>query len=662
MKNRCFLSSKSVAHAALTLCLSSSMLSLVSCAGFSEVNESVCLPFKSSENGKWGLIGTDGIVLFEEEFKDMPTSAKNGRFMIENGNGLWEIYTAEAKPEKIGEEYLQVADFTESTTPSVKKNERICLIDKNGKVIATLDKINNKNVISCSQFRYGYATVITEDDLQGIINTKGKVVIKPKFSHVTPIANGVFVALDKTTNDYEESRTLRILDTSEKQIMKLQIGSDHKYIDFDAEASTSKYLAVCTSTDGERRWGYIDYSNNVVVKPTDKIKSIGEVKNDNFIFFNGENYGVMNFEGETILRAKYDMLTWADDNLLIAYDSDTRYSLINLSGEKLTNDYYQNILPFYGGSCAPVRVSDNGWELINKNGEEVNIKNSPDIYYICNNSACQTVRSDYVDMDAIIAQLHISKNGLMGYGLNMSPLQIAKAYNEIEGDGERCGLNPNENERRDKLTKTFSSAGIDISSMVYYEQYMTEYSNNNVVWSKEKPAYINVYVSGSSISNKADLLYSKIIASVKPYGKVIGENNRATIVKLAENKGWVITNEGDGVKILLTNSNLNEYTYQLSQDGTKSVPIVEEWVDSSYDTDYNTYRRNGSSHVVLDGVNVRLRLAPSLDSEVYHNAKGNIHLPKGTALPYVGTANDEFFAVQYGGMTLFVSKQFSHLE
>jgi len=428
MKNRCFFSSKSVAYAALTLCLSSSMLSLESCAGFSEVNESVCLPFKSSENGKWGLMGTDGIVLFEEEFKDMPTSAKNGRFMIENGNGLWEIYTAEAKPEKIGEEFLQVADFTESTTPSVKKNERICLIDKNGKVIATLDKINNKNVISCSRFKYGYATVITEDDLQGIINTKGKEVIKPKFSHVTPIANGVFVALEKMTNTSEESRTLRILDTSEKQIMKLQIGSDHKYIDFDAEASTSKYLAVCTSTDGERRWGYIDYSNNVVVKPTDKIKSIGEVKNDNFIFFNGENYGVMNFEGETILRAKYDMLTWADDNLLIAYDSDTKYSLINLSGEKLTNDYYQNILPFYGGSCAPVRVSDNGWEFINKNGEEVNIKNSPDIYYICDHSACQIVWSDYVDMDAIIALLHLSKNGLMGYGLNMSPLQIANEY------------------------------------------------------------------------------------------------------------------------------------------------------------------------------------------------------------------------------------------
>ena len=75
----------------------------------------------------------------------------------------------------------------------------------------------------------------------------------------------------------------------------------------------------------------------------------------------------------------------------------------------------------------------------------------------------------------------------------------------------------------------------------------------------------------------------------------------------------------------------------------------------------NVFSHDEGSYVVLDGVNVRLRLAPSLDSEILHNAKGNIHLPKGSSLPYIGST-DEFYAVEYDDNTVFISKQFSHLE
>ena len=152
------------------------------------------------------MIGTDGNVLFEDEFKDEPTSAKNGRFLVKNGNGLWEIYTAEAKPEKIGEEYLQIADFNASVTPSVKKNEKISLIDVNGVVKATLDKANNKNIIRCSVFSYGFAIIVTEDDMYGIINTKGEVVIEPKYAFVAPISSSRFYAVSKNNN--EEATTI----------------------------------------------------------------------------------------------------------------------------------------------------------------------------------------------------------------------------------------------------------------------------------------------------------------------------------------------------------------------------------------------------------------------------------------------------------------------
>lgn len=67
-------------------------LALASCSGSGEHNASEYLPFKSSENGKWGMVSVDGEVLFEEEFTNQPTEVKNGRFLVRNNNGLWEMF------------------------------------------------------------------------------------------------------------------------------------------------------------------------------------------------------------------------------------------------------------------------------------------------------------------------------------------------------------------------------------------------------------------------------------------------------------------------------------------------------------------------------------------------------------------------------------------
>jgi hypothetical protein len=84
--------------------LIATLLAFVSCSENTAQSEIGYLPFKSSENGKWGMIGTDGTVLFEEEFKDEPTVAMNDRFLVKNGNDQWEIFTTDARPEKVGDE------------------------------------------------------------------------------------------------------------------------------------------------------------------------------------------------------------------------------------------------------------------------------------------------------------------------------------------------------------------------------------------------------------------------------------------------------------------------------------------------------------------------------------------------------------------------------
>ena len=86
---------------------------------YTSKNEVEYLPFQQREGGKWGLISQDGDILFSEMFDNEPTMAVNGRFMVKNKVGLWEIYTAEEEPRKVGGEYLQASMFYEDVTPVV---------------------------------------------------------------------------------------------------------------------------------------------------------------------------------------------------------------------------------------------------------------------------------------------------------------------------------------------------------------------------------------------------------------------------------------------------------------------------------------------------------------------------------------------------------------
>lgn len=166
------------------------------------------IPFKSSEKGKWGMMKPDGTIIFEEEFKDMPTLAVDGRFMVKNGNGLWEIYTMESNPVKIGDEYVSLGDFYHGVAPAVKKNEQISLIDIDGNVITVLEKSGSKPITKMENFHYGYALFEAEDAV-GIVNTRGEILLEAqnycKIYHVAPKR---FLALSMKYKDEADKHNL----------------------------------------------------------------------------------------------------------------------------------------------------------------------------------------------------------------------------------------------------------------------------------------------------------------------------------------------------------------------------------------------------------------------------------------------------------------------
>lgn len=559
---------------------------------YEKESDIVGIPFKSSEKGKWGMMKPDGTIIFEEEFKDMPTLAVDGRFMVKNGNGLWEIYTLETNPVKVGDEYVSLGDFYHGVAPAVKKNEQISLIDLDGNVITVLQKSGSKPITRMENFHYGYALFEAEDAV-GIVNIRGEILLEAqnycKIYHVAPKR---FLALSMKYKDEVDKHNLvyDVIDPVGNQKGRIRMS---KYDDITVLADG--YIGIEQTSDGEKLYGIMDLEGNVIVKPTSKIHGLTAFNDGKFIFSNGDQIGVRTIEDEVLIRAKYDAIVWATDELLwvnSSVDGRQGWALIDLEGNKITKEVYQDVLPFYDGKNAFVQITDKTWGIINIKGEEK--KNTPDIYtvlrhraydYMPGHGADEIIVSDYVDMEAILSAVMMTPSGFGGFGINMNPVELIKVYNEYCEVGNQLKLNPEEvNVDRLSYNKEIMR-GIGLNVQLYYSGYMTEHGESHfddvagewiqapVRWTKEKPQYIRMSVSGSKLSGKADILYRKLLVKTKAYGQVFKENDHACIVVRNNGIGIILVNTGSEVWAMvksiesLRNENIEQYSNEETRKG-----------------------------------------------------------------------------------------------
>lgn len=567
------------------------------------------IPFKSSEKGKWGMMKPDGTIIFEEEFKDMPTLAVDNRFMVKNGNGLWEIYTMERNPVKVGDEYVSLGDFYQGVAPAVKKNEQISLIDKDGNVIAVLEKSGSKPITKMENFHYGYALFETEDAV-GIVNIRGEILLEAqKYCKILHVAPKRFLALSMKYKDETDRHNYvyEVIDPVGNLKGSIRMA---KYEDISVLADG--YIGIKQTSDGEILYGIMDLEGDVIVKPTSKIRGLSDYIDGKFIFSNGDQIGVRTIDDEVLIRPKYDAIVWATDELLwvnSSVDGRQGWALIDLEGNKITKDVYQDVLPFYDGKNALVQITDKTWGIINIKGEEM--KNTPDIYTVSRHKssghgADEVIVSDYLDMDAILSAVMMTPNGFGGFGINMTPIELIKVYNEYCRAGDQLKLNP-EDVHADKLSYNKKiTRGVDLNVQLYYSGYMTERGDSHfddvagewiqapVRWTKEKPQYIKMNVSGSKLRGKTDILYRKLLVKTKAYGQVYKENDHACIVVRNNGIGIILVNTGSEVWAMvksieaLRNENIEQYSHEETRSGAGyalpaqvDTDTIEE-VDDSY--------------------------------------------------------------------------------
>jgi len=552
--------------------MAAAAVAMASCGDSAAYENSVeYLPFKGDKADNWGLISTDGKILFENEFENEPSAVYNGRFTVKNSNGLYELYTAEAKPKKVGKDYKGIAPFFEDVAPAVEPDQTINYIDKDGNVKFKLDKINGQNVAKVYNYVDGLSVFVLDNGLCGCIDTSGKVVVQPEWCRIGYIGDGkVFAVSKKYQKTSWDSLKVSVIDYTGKVLF------DYATTKYENRSQFMDGLVIASKqVDGKDAYGILNDKGEWVVKAKEKYKEIIQIRDEKFVFKSDEDkFGVASFDGEVIIRAKYEGIFLIDGDRLIVAEDEKEAKIINMDGEKLTNDTYEDIWgPFNGGNFI-VKDGDNSYVFVNEKGEALDkkqelydvevsfaewsqiLKGTPQIY-------SELIESDYVDIDGLVASLKITSAGMLGLTFSSPMADAAKVAEADYG-------NPKEYAYNNSISFSKDYAGFDLRCSVGYDEYIVE----------------SGYDSGEWTYNWKNLTPAVISANIPLTGKLDGKYEKVnkSLTNALTKAGWKQEETADG--LLLSNGNnyvIVEYDHGLQIDmGSKNSEQIGKRAENMF--------------------------------------------------------------------------------
>lgn len=376
------------------------------------------IPYKADKDGRWGLIDWEGNPLIEDEFSEKPSVVTENRFYVKNNDGLYEFYTAEKKFKKIGKEYVQAGSFHDGLAPVVEKDKPVSFIHPDGKVAFTFDVYKNETIRRVSIFQEGRALFLTDSGKYGYIDVNGKVVIEPIYDRASLFCNNSARVYKAQNEKYGETF---LIDKDGKVYFKV---NPHHQI----ESLSSQYKVVYSEKiDKKRAYGILNEQGEEIQKASKKYSEIKPFYKNYAVFENqsGE-YGLMDKDGNTVIRAKYARLV-AFDDVLICKDKD-KYGLVSYNGDKICDAIYDDILSFQPGNKYTYALDNQRWILIDKKGKDmhkddfftISYNEYPYFYMSMAEKSLSpyafddfSVESDYVDIQAEVdkAMRYINEDG-----------------------------------------------------------------------------------------------------------------------------------------------------------------------------------------------------------------------------------------------------------
>lgn len=349
------------------------------------------------------MVGPDGKMLFSDEFSNEPSMVINGLFHVEE-NDAYSVYKAAEKPQLVqGLEGLKdVGEYSEGVLPIVRPQHRIEYVNADGKTKFTLEPVDGKEIV-CVQpfFMDGLAYIITEDNKWGVINPKGKVVIKPSFDFMYMFKDGYALAANKKDDDI----TACIINKKGEQVVKFK--KDMEPVEYFVTNGTiaAKY---------DDRYGFLNLKGEFTKCPS-KVEGIGNRNSKYYAYKSSDgDWGVMDYDGEILVRAKYNEILLLEDKIIAQKDGEAQ--ILDSSGETLsTIDDASDIIclaAFFSTEFKITAQDRDTYTLYDLQGKQV----GKETFWDLGKTFSTNVTSDFFDVNAVTTKVlnYIDDDGIAG--------------------------------------------------------------------------------------------------------------------------------------------------------------------------------------------------------------------------------------------------------
>lgn len=595
------------------------VLLLASCGGAVPGSSEVgYLPFKSAADKKWGLISPGGKVLVDDEFGRCPSAVVNGRFLVA-AEGDCVLYAAGEKPAPVSATvWRNVGDFTEEVAPAVEQGKAVVLIDRGGRVVKDMARLNGKSVIEVEQFRQGAAVYRTAEDYYGLVNAAGEVVADAQYVKLFLINGGKTVGIHR---QYEEAYRLgetdkvryAVLDTAGSVIGEI----DGRGIGQITGNYQEGLVGAVVKRDGRPCFGLLDGRGKWVVLPSPDVMDVVDVRGRTFVFRNNAGkYGVMNLDGKVVMSARYDRLDFVADDVLAACDAgreaDESWFLVNAAGERIGGAAFRNIVRCGLGDCGSciAEVAEDEHCLVGLDGNFVSPEDGREIYDVIPHNFLLPVESDKVDMEDLIAPLGITKEGLRGYRLGMGVDEAVRRSDSYDRllNGSDAGLLPEAADTASLTALGYLTVTRDIPTT--FDMKFSNHPGSKVAVSSDEichyytlareggvaPAAARkavVSALGASIggefteklAGRRHELYEAMAAKFRALGKTMQDNGNALVVRIADQRFGVVLFSGYSVSFGLVAGDGQAFDITPFAGASEEHPISEDFFTQVVEAD-----------------------------------------------------------------------------
>ena len=396
--------------------------SIVASCGNSTKNSAIThIPVQLKVDGNWSFLDIEtGAILFEGEFKKMPSVVTEGVFTTRNDEG--EIFYNKIEDEKVFKQiagpFKSASLMNQGLAIVCKAESHLSAINDKGEDVFTLEPQDGIVIKQAGQCIDGLIKFEDENQLWGFLDKNGKIAIKPQFDYVDDFHNGL-------------ARATLHSDNKDKFVIINKSGEVESEVDKGLVGHLGN--GIVAYSDNKKEFGVLKIGKVLEKKISASSKfEIISVQNDDIFYASENSWGLLNEDGEIVIRAKYEFLTRLDGETFLGIKKDGKdveYEILNSKGEVVKKDEIDSRI--YGAfnlhSNGRVMLKDGKeFQLINAKGE--NVGNNPvkewggvnDIIRIESNMSA-LVESDYFDWAKIDEMIESIKSGsLSGFTVGMN--------------------------------------------------------------------------------------------------------------------------------------------------------------------------------------------------------------------------------------------------